>query len=360
MSWADRRDGRLVRCVVGVVLLIVLEGLASAQPAASRRFRRPFAPPGGRRSYRSAVAPVEIDNGFVICQGQYVAPPYVVESDGQQVTVNGYDLAQTRSRGSRRFPGGGGRPAGRGGSQEVLGVEQHLRNEGLLIRPEGGELLYLSAEKALSILGALTGDGSDTEKVQTLIQNEPAVMSSSQWIALVEAFEAPPGLVDRLAQLAERLAMLELDEPEAPLAGRMPMAGATVLGFALAVWALGTLLGCRPPTTLDSAGADITARAARQVVHLVVLIVILGAYDLVCTLFADQIGGLWELNPLARSLMARASSITTFKLTLTIGGAILLVVARRSRLAQVGSWWIGVLYTVLILRWATYNSVFMA
>lgn len=39
---------------------------------------------------------------------------------------------------------------------------------------------------------------------------------------------------------------------------------------------------------------------------------------------------------------------------------ILLVIARRYRIAQIGSWWVGVLYTVPILCWATYDSVFAA
>ena len=39
--------------------------------------------------------------------------------------------------------------------------------------------------------------------------------------------------------------------------------------------------------------------------------------------------------------------------------ATLLLVARRNKLAQMGSWWAGVLYTVLILRWTMFNSMFL-
>jgi len=312
---------------------------------------------------RSTMSPVEIDRGFVIFEGQYVASPYVVTSEGGSVSINGFEVAQPWSRGFRGFPGGGpggGGPPRRRGSRDALRIEGQLRSDGLLICSKDEEAVYLSAGRALAVLELLASDESDTVKVQTLIQEQSGLMPSGQWIALVEAFEAPPELADRLEKLEAHLAMLELDSEPAPGAGLISTTGATVLGFALAVWALGTLLGCRPPTTLEPASADLTARAARQVVHLVVLIVILGTYDLLCTLFAEHVGGLWELNPFARSLVASASSVTAFKLTLTVGGGVLLVAARRSRLAQVGAWWIGVLYTVLILRWATYNSVFMA
>jgi hypothetical protein len=70
-------------------------------------------------------------------------------------------------------------------------------------------------------------------------------------------------------------------------------------------------------------------------------------------------GGLWELNPFASPIIHDNYGIIAFKLSLTFGAAVLFLVARRHRLAQVGSWWAGVLYTVLILRWATFNTMFM-
>jgi len=57
--------------------------------------------------------------------------------------------------------------------------------------------------------------------------------------------------------------------------------------------------------------------------------------------------------------MHQNSAVVMFKLGLTAGAAILLLAARRHRLAQVGSWRAGVLYTVLILRWTTFNSMFL-
>lgn len=94
------------------------------------------------------------------------------------------------------------------------------------------------------------------------------------------------------------------------------------VGFVLIVWAFGTLIRCRPPHGRDG------------------------------SVFYPS--GRWELNPLAVTLLASAPSVVVFKLSLTIGAAIVFLVARSYRLAQVGCWWVVVAYTILILRWNSY------
>ena len=89
------------------------------------------------------------------------------------------------------------------------------------------------------------------------------------------------------------------------------------------------------------------------------LIVVLNLYDLASTLYAKGIGGLWEMNPFAGCILDVPRMVVCFKLCLTICPAILLIIARRRKLAQIASWWGGVLYTVLVLRWVTYNAMFM-
>ena len=82
-------------------------------------------------------------------------------------------------------------------------------------------------------------------------------------------------------------------------------------------------------------------------------------YDLTCTLFAHNAGGLWELNPFASTIIHQNALVAMFNLSLTIGTAILLLTTRRYKLAQIGSWWASVFYTVLILRWTMFNSMFL-
>lgn len=87
------------------------------------------------------------------------------------------------------------------------------------------------------------------------------------------------------------------------------------------------------------------------------LIVVLNLRDLACTLFARGRVGFWEMNPFAGHLLDVPPMVICFKLCLTLCPAILFIVARHRRLAQMASWWGGVLYTVLILRWVTYNAM---
>jgi hypothetical protein len=70
-------------------------------------------------------------------------------------------------------------------------------------------------------------------------------------------------------------------------------------------------------------------------------------------------GELWGLNPFASRLIQDAPMVAMFKLALTAGAAILFLVTRHHRLTQIGSWWTGVVYTVLILRWTMFNSIFL-
>jgi hypothetical protein len=137
------------------------------------------------------------------------------------------------------------------------------------------------------------------------------------------------------------------------------LSGITITGFILTVWALGTLLGCRPPAINGGQEIGSSKGSSRQVIWLIVLIVVLNIYDLTCTLFAHGVGGLWELNPFAGSVIENAPMVVTFKISLTIGAAILLLLGRRLKLAQIGVWWISVLYTVLIIRWSIFNSIFL-
>jgi len=66
-----------------------------------------------------------------------------------------------------------------------------------------------------------------------------------------------------------------------------------------------------------------------------------------------------EMNPFAGYVLDVPAMVVCFKLGLTLGPAILLILARRRKLAQMASWWGGVLYTVLVLRWGSYNAMFM-
>jgi len=340
------------------LLCLAVQGVGLVYAQAGDRARGQGA--RGWKREGSSARSAEIHSGCVIFRGRYIPPPYTLEFARGRIRVNALTVSAPRSPGSRGLPGRRGTPSGPWPARTLLRMEQHLRNEGLMIIPEQGETLLIPVGRAVTVLDVLMSDESTDAKVQTLLEAEPSMLTANQWAPLVERFEGTEALRCHVAEIRENLATIEAEfVDEASWACRFPYAGVTILGFALAVWALGTLLSARGPTRLDGSDLVQSPVSSRQVVRLVVLVLVLGLYDLVCTLSAQHLGGLWELNPFAHSLMGHDLLITGAKLAMTVGAGVVLVLARHCRLAQTASWWIGVVYTVLILRWATCTSVLM-
>jgi len=311
-----------------------------------------------RKPAIESIEPVEIYSGFVISEGRYMPPPYVVRSRQGKVFVNDIEVRdRNRPQITRRFMGMRSMNPMFSG-QPGTHIEQHLRREGMLICSSNRPAAYLTAQEAIPVLDILMSDEQPGAKIQTLLQAGPDWMAKEQWKLIAGTFDAPAELAERVDTLKQRQSESEQADTDYDWSWTF-LSGITMSGFVLSVWALGTLLTCRPPMIPGRRAKVLSSTACRQVIWLVVLIVILNLYDLVCTLFAHGVGGLWELNPFASRLMQDVPIVVMFKLALTAGAATLFLVTRHHRLTQIGSWWIGVVYTVLILRWTTFNSIFL-
>lgn len=322
------------------------------------------------------AGPIEIRTGFLIGPGGYVPPPYLVCSHDESVYVNEQVVSiWPWRRGFRRPPGsvdsgGPGRPerfGGPGGSRrgmpmgrDTSRIEQHLRNDGMIICLDDVPSVTASLRQAIQILDVLTGDQPAEAKIQALMDLNVMWMASEQWGIVLEHFKPTDELLIRLQQIKKRYEAEDRKLAHAEKRFLRLHSIITIFGFMLAVWSFGSLFSCRSPLPNGGAQGHASGVSPRQVVRLIVLISMLSVYDLVCTLFADGLGGLWELNPLAGSLLSSRISIVTFKLVTTAGAATVLYITRHHRFAQLAAWWAGVLYTILILRWATFNSVFLS
>ncbi len=305
------------------------------------------------------VTPIEIHNGFVIFEGRYIPPPYIVESKEDKIYINDLEVPQVHVGPFYRHYGSTRDLNQTPQNRAVARIEQHLRQDTMLIYTQSDSRAFVPTQLAISILDVLLGDEPGDTKVQTLLKIGASWIASDQWVLLVENFDAPAELAERVIALKQRYT--ELGEEDADNEWYwIFLSSITIIGFVLSVWALGTLLGCRSPVIQGWRNTDQSRDSCHQVIHLVIMIVILNIYDLICTLFANGVGGLWELNPFAGLLIESNHMIVTFKLSLTIGAAILFLVNRYHRLAQIGAWWLGVLYTVLILRWTIFNSMFLS
>jgi hypothetical protein len=239
-------------------------------------------------------------------------------------------------------------------------VVNHLRGGGLILWRADQTAVLVTPGRALRILEILLSEERREAKVQNLAAIKGLSVSTREWDALAETFEAPTELTDRVEYWhTEFEAMATIGAAGLPVSGRI-FRMMTLAGFGLAAWSLGTLLRCRPPLGRDDVLSVAPGLWDRQVVRLVLVIVALSVHDLVCTLCAHDLGNFRELNPLAAPLLSHGPTVVAFKLSLTLGAAIVFLVARSRRLVQIGSWWMGVVYTVLILRWAACSSVFIA
>jgi len=301
---------------------------------------------------------IEIDSGFVIFEGRYLPPPYMLRTEDGKTYISGCEVSSPRRGPLRRRGFGMHRINRRPLVQDVEQIEQHLRQDGMLLCTPSVPPIFVQVEQAIAVFDVLLADKPRDAKLQSLLQVVPQSSTREDWALLIDTFDPPEGLGGRLQVLESVRAETDLSNARCERYWTF-LYVLKMTGFALAVWALGTLLSCRPPLRRGWRGTNPSRVCSRQVVWLVVLIVVLNVYDLVCTLFANSAGGLWELNPFARELVDNMAMIVMFKMALTVGAAMLLLVMRHHRLAQIGSWWASVLYTVLMVRWATFNSVLM-
>ena len=96
-----------------------------------------------------------------------------------------------------------------------------------------------------------------------------------------------------------------------------------------------------------------------MVIRNVVLVAVLSFFDLGCTLLAQGSIGFVEINPLGSELLDSPALLAGFKLTSLLVGCAILLALRRYRGAQVASWWLCLVCTILTFRWATYGTLFL-
>ncbi|MCP4454039.1 MAG: hypothetical protein GY809_21475 [Planctomycetes bacterium] len=298
-----------------------------------------------------------IYEGYVIYEGQYLAPPYEFVWLEGLLTLNDLPIQLPRPG---QFSRRSGEQSGRGQrfrmppNRARAWLTRRLTQNSVLFCWADRPAVFLSYDKGMEVLQVLMSDVSLKDKLSLMGQDNLSGVKPDQRKALVQHFEVSDALLSRLNPVTQRAdTASESDEAEAWYSGQF-ISAMTLSGFFLAVLALGTLVRTRPSTTLQP-----DPGAPAETIKLIGLVVALNVYDLICTVYAHSIGGLWELNPFAGSMMDETVMVIVFKLGLTVGAALLFYVARHVRIAQLGIYWIGVLYTVLILRWITYNAMFI-
>lgn len=305
-----------------------------------------------------------VQRGFVILDGRYLPPPYTVQWSEDGLRLNG-NLVPFENRAAiarwAKSKKGLPPPPHRSPWRMVAALEHQLRNDSLVLGLDEETATVLPPREAVRILEILTSEQSTDVKVETLVASGYTQFSSGQWVNVVEHFEPTPELVERVVALKDWL-----DSHKSQIAATTTTASPaitasvlTALSIALTVVALGTLLTYRPNARQGWRGCNPSRTGCRLVVRCILLLVLLNAFDLGCTLLAVQAGGFWELNPVAERLVSSVGHMVVFKTSLIAAGAAILFIFRTYRFTQNAAWWVCIFHMVLMLRWATYNSLFL-
>jgi len=266
----------------------------------------------------------------------------------------------------RRREGGEREKEGR--ARTLDQIEERLLAGGMLFCLDDNTVRFVDEESAIPVLDVLLGGDSLEDKLLLLSEQGVRGAHSSQWAKIVETFEPTTELMVRLGDVMERInhvaAENEAKHEQLMLAAVLrskPMTyGMTIAAMGLAVVALGSLLSYRPESRARWRDFDTAGDGVPMVMRNVALLLFLGIFDLALTLAAQQTGGFLELNPLGSRLIESPWLLIAFKTVTLAGAAAILVSLRRYRGAQIASWWLCLVCTVLAFRWLTYNSMFTA
>ncbi|MFP4139375.1 MAG: DUF5658 family protein [Planctomycetota bacterium] len=109
-------------------------------------------------------------------------------------------------------------------------------------------------------------------------------------------------------------------------------------------------------TAIRALRGDAAARRARRVVLLIAAIWLMNFTDLALTLFARDIGGFHELNPIARPLIGSTGALIVFKVSLVSISSLIMLTYRRHLWTELGCWVLLSVYTGLSFVWMQYYS----
>lgn len=326
-------------------------------------------------------APIPIQSGLVVVDGRILQSPYVVAADGRKVTVNGRVVGNVPSTVDTQLPFQDA-PA----NAAIAEVERLLLQDGLLLRHHDMTLLLPGISSAdggalmMGIVESLTSRLPPAEILASLAwcdEQEIRHMTTRRWSELITLFQTDSelsqeiadycGIVDiHLADPVELNEAIGVDEVElhsttepAEISESVQY-GVNLFGMLAGVAALGSLLSSRPNADRRWRELDASTAGMKLVTRCGGLIALLGLFDLVCTLMAFHTGMFRELNPVASQLGESPLVIIVFKVAAITAGVGLLWRLRQYSGAQTAAWWMCLVCTLVVFRWLTFHSMFIA
>lgn len=318
------------------------------------------------------VQKTSIDYGYLFVDGEHVEFPYKVEIANGEMRVNGIDItkcfpapkpSQAQGSGQTRSREGGSRGPMNGTSGFAFRrVSDTLAGNGTVILQTGEAPIILIEESDHHFLRLLIDDAARKSPSTAELSWLPSTANQDKVLQWLAGYETPASLRDRIeTQFAETQAAHDLNVSQNQAVRRLDQWGypLSVLGMVLVVAAIGHLLTRRPELEPGDAKINPAPEAIRQTNHSLMLVAAMSGMDLVWTILISQAGAMKELNPLGSRLLANPGQLILFKMAMTALAVSLIFGLRRYRRAQLVSWWGCLLFTILTVRWLTFNSLFV-
>jgi hypothetical protein len=197
---------------------------------------------------------------------------------------------------------------------------------------------------------------SEVDHVEASIRSLPGGQSL---LAAFTAGENPtPQAMERLKERLEQLHITFAHNQQQVQANRRSewLSYLFTVGAMLAsVVSFGHVISSPPPRSRWR-DVDSSPAAKRRIIYSLIFITLLSVIDLAWTNMRTETSHFVEMNPLGSHILSEGSSPTWFKLLTLMFSVLLLFFLRRYRGAQIASWWMCLVCTLLIFRWIVLDS----
>lgn len=302
--------------------------------------------------------------GFLFIDGRYIAPPYIFRMHEDQVLINDVVLTTenlvTRNQDDRRQSRndtGSRRPPWRRLSQLLETGATVLLFENR--RP----IIFDGTKSGFELLTLLVDDDARQQAATVPPDWLPDVLPTGEWQRYFAEIRLPPAFFERAKLEINRIERIEATNGEQKAAVRRHdslVYALNILGMVLVALSLGHLLSNRPVMRLTKDVERLSPEESRGFFVSLILVCVLSGLDLVWTILLPQTGLMKELNPLGSHLIQAPQKLMIFKIAATAVAVGLLFACRKALIARRASWWACLIYTLLAVRWLTFNSMFLS
>jgi len=299
----------------------------------------------------SVINGIPIDCGSVVLRGQLMPPPYVIARNDGKILVNSEIVAVA---------------TGNNANHLAARIERELFNGNWVMVFDADVIAFADPEEGMSLVGELARANLIAESVKRIMRVElpgAETVTSAEWQTALLNFQPDEAIVQQYSEYENEMEPTDglLEDSEESLKvhdSTSTMYGLSVVGMLLIALSAGTLLGHPPKNSMSWSRIVRSPRTLTAMQRCLILIAAYSLFDLAATLLAVKTGHVEELNPFGVGLLLAPAALATFKIASTCVGAGLLWKLKNYHGAQVASWWLCMVMTLVTVRWVTVQSLF--